>query len=317
MPVLAQRPFRMDDPFYRDETARRDFYDGIAVTGRFHYRPAGTITSGSTPMLSMVPGSSGMNVHEGAATTTQTGSIGLTFSLDYELAQQLDVSAVFDAIGGTPGSSLSLSWVSIKRYWFANGTDFALRLAFDPRPANTSTASLGLRQIDLAAMIHAGIRKNVSVDMLAGVRQVRIGFERLVSTGSITPALAEVGEQQAFHSDLTLTRAAGYELHLLVQTNVHFNKADSHIFAAALFEGGRYDLEEHLLSVLARGDTDLEKSEYAGHVLWLRSGVRWNRPSYQIAPFLSFPMALWKTGDDQLDGRGRVRTSLGVSLTLR
>ncbi len=316
-PAIAQRPFIMDDPFYRDETARRNFFDGIALTGRFNYRPAGTITGNATPLLSLVSTSPGMAVHDGAATTTQTGSVGLTFNLDYELAPQLDISAVFDAIGGSPGSSLSLSWVALKRYWYANGTDFALRLAFDPRPATTDSEALGLRQIDLAAMMHAAIRKNVSVDMMGGVRRVRIGFEKLAGSDASAPVLVEAGDPGNYFGNLTLTRAAGYELHLLIQTNFHFNKAESHIFAAALFEFGRYEMREQLLQALARGSTDFELTEYVGHVFWLRSGVRWNRPSYQVAPFLGFPMALWKTGDDQLEGHGRLRAKLGVSFTLR
>jgi hypothetical protein len=314
--VMAQRPFTMDDPFYRDETARRNFFDGIALTGRFNYRSAGMLSNNTAPLLSMGPLSPGMPLQEGTSTTTQTGSIGLTLNLDYELAPQLDLSGIFDVVGGTPGSSLSLSWIALKRYWFANGTDFALRLAFDPRPAVTSSNALGLRQIDLAGMVHAAIRPNVSVDMLGGVRRVRIGFERLVSVNT-TSALVQAGTPQVLSSDLTVTRANGEEIHLLIQTNFHFNEARSHVFAAALFEGGRYDVEEHFLRRMLSGDNEREVTEYLGHVFWLRAGIRWNKPSYQVAPFLSVPMALWKSGEDELDGLARLRTSLGVSLTLR
>ncbi len=47
--ALAQRPFRLSDPFYRGETARRHFFDNYALTGEVSYRSAGTFQGDGVP----------------------------------------------------------------------------------------------------------------------------------------------------------------------------------------------------------------------------------------------------------------------------
>ena len=50
--ALAQRPFRLSDPFYRGETARRHFFDNYALTGEISYRSAGTLQGDGVPAAS-------------------------------------------------------------------------------------------------------------------------------------------------------------------------------------------------------------------------------------------------------------------------
>src|SRR5690606_40784871 len=45
----AQRPFPVNDPFYRSETARKVFHDGIAATGEVAYRASGPIPGSGLP----------------------------------------------------------------------------------------------------------------------------------------------------------------------------------------------------------------------------------------------------------------------------
>ncbi|HEX7069279.1 MAG TPA: hypothetical protein VF190_00670, partial [Rhodothermales bacterium] len=46
LPASAQAPFRVYDPFYRGESARRAFFDGYALTTEIAYRASGSIQDG-------------------------------------------------------------------------------------------------------------------------------------------------------------------------------------------------------------------------------------------------------------------------------
>lgn len=311
---LAQRPFRIDDPFYQDESARRSFFDGFALTAKLSYRPAGTLgAGGAAPLFALVEAQEGFD-RRGTVSASPAGGLGLSFNVDYEVAPQLDFSVVFEALGGASGNVATLSWLSLKQYWHDNGTDYAIRLSFDPHPTPTG-GTIGLRQIDLAGILTSRVGRDVSFDMTGGVRRVRIGYERLLADN--TPIVVEETDVVGPTTDVAFTRASGGEMRLQTQLNYHFDQASSHFFVAALYEGGRYDLVENYLSALLGGGGRSDRSHFWGHVVRVRTGVRWNRPSYQLAPFISFPAADWKGGNDLLDGQGRQRTLVGLRLTLR
>lgn len=299
--ALAQRPFRSYDPFYRDEAAHRTFFDGYAVTAEFSYRPAGTVgqAAATAPTIS-----------------APSGALGLAFHIEYKLMDQLDLNAILDASGGMSGESATLSWIALKRYWHSDGTNFALRLAFDPRPA--FDGRLGFRQTDLALFYNTTQSPLVSMDLVGGFRQVRIGYQRLAPPELLD---TETIANNAFtpHSDLLLTQTEGVEAHLMIQYNMLFDPAQSHVFAALLYEGGRYTLNERPLTDLTSPVTT--NARYQGHVIWIRTGVRWNRPSYKVAPFLSVPI-ISRARAQNMDvaspgGKGPKLIQLGLRLTMR
>src|SRR5690606_30296607 len=91
-PLFAQRPVRLFDPFYREETAKRTFFDRYAVTAELSYRPPGFFNSqsGSDPSISRVGGD----------------ALGVNVRFDYRLGKRVDIGAFVDAMGGTSGRSL-------------------------------------------------------------------------------------------------------------------------------------------------------------------------------------------------------------------
>lgn len=300
--AVAQRPFRSYDPFYRDEAAHRTFFDGYAVTAEFSYRPAGTVGQAATTA---------------PAISAPSGALGLAFHIEYKLMDQLDLYAILDASGGMSGESATLSWIALKRYWHSDGTNFALRLAFDPRPA--FDGKLGFRQTDLALFYNTTQSPMVSMDLVGGFRQVRIGYQRLAPPELFDAEAAAAAADFAPHANLLLTQTEGVEAHLMIQYNMLFDPAQSHVFAALLYEGGQYTLNERALADPSSGTTT--NARYQGHVIWIRTGVRWNRPSYKIAPFLSVPI-ISRARAQNLDvvapnGKGPKLIQLGLRLTLR
>ncbi len=302
--ALAQRPFRSYEPLYRDEASHRTFFDGYAVTAEVSYRPAGSVNLAATTAPSI---------------SAPSGALGLAFHIEYKLMDQLDLNAILDASGSISGQAATLSWIALKRYWHSDGTNFALRLAFDPRPA--FDGRLGFRQTDLALFYNTTQSPMVSMDLVGGFRQVRIGYQRLTP-----PELQEAGAPEAAfsdalapHANLLLTQTEGVETHFKIQYNMLFDPAQSHVFAALLYEGGRYTLNERPLADLTTPSTT--NARYQGHVIWIRTGVRWNRPSYKIAPFISVPI-ISRARAQNLDvaapnGKGPKLIQLGLRVTLR
>ncbi|MEM6337513.1 MAG: hypothetical protein AAF752_13165 [Bacteroidota bacterium] len=303
--VVAQRPYQTDDPLYRDEAALRDFFEGVAVTGEVLYVPAGAITNAG---IALPDGS-----FQAPPIASPSGPVGLSFLIEYALMPRLDVNAVIDASGGLRGQSAALSWVALRHYWTSGSSNFALRLAFDPRPA--IDGRLGFRQTDLGIFYNSALSPMVSLDLIAGFRQVRSGYQRLQAVGLPSASALEVSDPSIY-----VTRTDGLEAHITMQYNMHFDLAGSHAFAALEYEGGDYTLSEH---PLARPDDMVgPERDYLGHVIWLRTGFRLHRPSYRIAPFLSIPLASSARGrnllvTDQPQGKGPKLIRLGMRLTLR
>ncbi len=297
--AAAQRPFRISDPFYRNETARRDFFDRYALTGEVSYRSSGALQD------------------EGLASSAD---LAFRFRFDYELAPRLDLGAVFEVVGGNGGRKLGLSWLVLKYYRYLEEADYAFRLAVDP----SSDGRAGFPQVDLAFLYTSLLSPVLSSDFALGVRRVNIGYAQFIPPAPLPREGPFVVRPRP---TLLATRALGTELHLMINYNFHFDPAGSNFFVGLLGEGGRYDLVQSSLSQTgtgARAANDVgafqaeqpaleQKTAYRGGALWARGGVEFKRPSYQFSPFLSLPLQQWNPEGDWPEAR----LQAGVMLMLR
>jgi hypothetical protein len=301
--ATAQRPFDVLDPFYQEETARRTFYDGFALSGQVNYQGAGPLGQ--------------------ASEAERPGPFGLAFRLDYALVPQVDVSAVFDVSGGLVsqlgGGPVRLSWVVVKPYWHNESTDYAVRIAVDP----ASEGGLGFRQTDIAFVSTSNFSLFVSSDFAIGLRQARVGYERLQvgeDDGTLGPDLASADPE------FVRTRAIGKEVHAMWGLNFHFDPAGSNVFVTALGEAMDYDLVTTRPFDAARGGElgeegaeEPEQRSYRGGVGWLRFGVEFSRPGYQVSPSVGLPFVTWVDATDEGGTWGPRLQSLrlGLRLTIR
>jgi hypothetical protein len=300
--ALAQRPFRLYDPFYRGETARRSFFDGYAVTAEVR-------TAGSQPDLRQ---------------TNESDPFGVSLRLDYELLTNIDLSAIFDAAASNSGRTVTLSWVVLKYYRTVENSDYAVRLAVDP----SFDGRTGSPQMDLAFISTTLLSPVLSSDYALGVRRVRMGVEQFVpgNASSDPPTVPEPRSR----NDIVYTRALGWEVHFMAQYALLLNPARSNIFLSVLVDRGEYSVFETSLRE-SRNDEGTVTSapnrtrgvsgeageftkQYRGGVLWFRPGVEFNRPGYQVIPFVSMPLKQWIPEDDDWS---RARMSIGVRLMLR
>lgn len=295
-PAAAQRPFRIYDPLYRNESARRAFFDGYAFTGELSYRSAGEVRD--------------------AGLVSGNADLGLTFRFDYQLLPQVDLSAILDATGGTTGRRLSVSWVTLKLYRTVEHTDYALRLAVDP----SSDARTGFPQMDFAFLYTTLLAGDLSADYALGLRRVQIGYEEIVPvpagpSGQDDPIV--VAPAPSF--DILYKRALGWEAHAMVQYSALIDPARSNVFLSVLFEGGRYDVVESsrreataAVEAAAKTGATPGRSEYRGGVVWLQSGIEYNRPGYQIIPYASVRALQWSSSEEN-----PAPLHVGVRLMLR
>ena len=309
--ALAQRPFLAHDALYRSETAQRVFFDGYAFTAEVSYRQAGEVQGDGRPTIGSNP-------------------LGLAFRLDYQLAKQIDLSAIVDASGSSVGSSgsvagrsLSISWVALKYYWTVDNSDYAFRLAVDP----SLDGRTGFSQTDFAFFANTLLSPIFSTDFAIGARRVQRGYERYelreTTAGGDDDPQDLPPPQLASPSDLDLfyTRAMGWELHLMMSYNVLFDPAGSNLFGSLIVNRGQYELSDFSLDDTGTptgsgtGTADsggFYTSEYRGGAVWLRTGVEYNRPAYQVAPFLNWPVKHWTPS-----GNNAPRIHVGVRLMLR
>lgn len=285
----AQRPFPVNDPFYRSETARKVFHDGLAATGEVAYRAAGPVPGSGIP--------------------TSGSPLSLAFRLHYRMAERLDLNAFWDAAGTATGRTIVLSWVGLKYYWTVDNSDYAFRLAVDP----ATDGRVGFPQLDVAFISTKALTPLFSTDFAVGVRRVRKGYRQFLPAAA-APSDAEDAllELQRISSQFIDTRALGMELHFMWTYNVIFDPARSNLFLAMMGEGGQYTLVETRLGAPPAIDEENGTSEYRGGVIWARSGIEFNRPSYQVIPFLSVPLKQWAPEEGD-----QARMQLGVRLMLR
>jgi len=288
--AAAQRPFRLSDPFYRGETARRHFFDRYALSAEVSYRSAGSVQGDGVP--------------------ASNNDLAFRFRFDYELAKRLDLSAIFDAVGDAGARRVSLSWLVVKyyRYLEESDSDYAFRLAVDP----SSDGRVGFPQVDLAFLYTSPLSPLLTTDFALGLRRVSLGYLQLIPP-------AEIQQGQSFvvrpRPQLLGTRALGTELHMMINYNFLFDPAGSNLFITFLGEAGAYDLIESAIQANDRGGFSVTESSavdgsmpqeeegttgYRGGTIWARFGVEFNRPSYQVSPFLGVPLKQWapNTGDD-------------------
>ncbi|HLT47636.1 MAG TPA: hypothetical protein VK002_10450 [Rubricoccaceae bacterium] len=294
-PVAAQGAFQTLDPFYQDESARRDFFGGIAVSGEVGYR---------TPSL-LQPASEGQ---------TAPGALALSAQLDYALHPQVDLSAIVDLSGGVGRGPVGLSWVVVKPYWHNDNTDYAIRIAIDP----ASEGSLGFRQTDVAFLSTASLSPTLTHDLAFGFRHVRTGYEQRPFDGEdggdpVSQLIAD-GER---------VRVIGKELHGAWGYNVLFDPAGSRVTFLLLAEAGDYTLLT-AASPLVTGETQArgqgeEEERVRGGSGWFRAGFEFSRPSYQLAPYVTIPLVTWADvrGEPVRHGPRPDRARFGVRVTLR
>ena len=302
--ALGQRPFRLSDPFYRGETARRHFFDNYALTGEVSYRSAGTFQGDGVPAAN--------------------SDLAFRFRFDYELTRRFDLSAIFDAAGGAGTRRLALSWLVLKYYRYVEEThsDYAIRLAVDP----SANGNLGFPQVDLAFLYTSLLSPVLSTDFALGIRRVNIGYAQLLPPEPISDGIFVIRPTPT----LLFTRALGTEMHLLMNYNLHFDPAESNLFIDFLGEVGSYDVVEapleanaglNLADLGSSGEGAIREEEeqetsYRGGTFWVRFGVEFNRPGYQISPFLGAPLRQWtpKNADDDWP---EARLHFGFQLMLR
>ncbi len=287
----AQGVLRTLDPFYQGESARRDFYGGLAVSGELAYRTADPLrpAGGAAP-----------------------NDVALSVQLDYSLMQQVDVSAVFDLSGGIGRGPTGLSWLVIKPYWYNDDTDYAIRVALDP----ASEGGLGFRQTDVAFLSTTTHAPTLTSDFAVGLRRVRTGYtlDEATLEGGFSPVNPDGPSGSA--SVLAVegqVRVIGRELHATWGYNVLFDPAGSHIAVALLAEAGDYRL------IPTGAEASGAEERVRSGIGWLRAGVEWSRPAYQISPYLSIPLVTWADvqGEPVRNGPRPDRTRFGLRLMLR
>ena len=296
LPVAAQRPFRIYDPFYRNESARRPFYDGFALTGEVSYRPLGEL-QGEDPTLDANP-------------------LGLALRLDYELNDHLDVGAIVDASGA--GRTLSWSWVVLTYHRTQDYDDYAFRLALDP----SSDGRVGFPQADLAFVASSLLSPIFSSDFALGLRRVQRGYRQYLP---LDPADADDGVTPPATPrtyEVNYNRAFGWEVHLMMNYSLHLSPSGTKFYAGLVADRGQYEVHRMangdvvtpgLASAKGADDTTrVVREDYRGGVLWLRPGFEYSRPTFRLTPFLNVPLVQWTP-----DGHPRARPHLGVSLMLR
>jgi hypothetical protein len=297
--AVAQGAFRTLDPFYQDESARRDFFGGLAVSGELAYRTADLLRP-----------------QGGAAAPSD---IALSLQLDYALLPQVDVAAVVDLSGGIGRGPMGLSWVVVKPYWFNENTDYAVRLAVDP----ASEGGLGFRQTDVAFLSTTTHGPTLTSDLAFGVRRVRTGYdaalaeEELIDPGTLGGGLAVAS---AVAAEADRVRVLGRELHASWGYNVLFDPAGSRVAVALLAEAGDFRLIRAAPAPTEGGEAAPPAEERVrSGIGWLRAGVEWSRPSYQLSPYVAVPIVTWADvpGDRVRQGPQPDRAQFGLRVTLR
>lgn len=300
--AAAQRPFRTSDPFYRNETARRDFFDRYALTGEVSYRSGGAQEEG----------------------LTAASDLAFRASFDYELFSRLDLGVIVEAVGGDGGRRVALSWLVLKYYHHLETSDYAFRVAVDP----SSGGQVGFPQVDIAFLYTSLFTPLLSSDFALGVRRVNLGYVQFVPPERL-PADGPLYLRP--QPSLRFTRALGTELHLMLNYNLHFDPAGSNLFFGLLGEGSEYDVIEterpqgglggDLVpignaegldgSVSAVTET---RTPFRGGVIWARAGLEFKRPSYQISPFMAVPLQQWQPDDDEQWPQARLHVGLQMML---
>lgn len=299
--VAAQAGFETLDPSYGGETARRGFYGGFAVSGEAAFRNA-------DPLSVSIPG-------------TPTGSdLALTARVDYVLLPQVDLALVADLTGGVRRGAMGVSWVVVKPYWHSEMTDYAVRVAVDP----ASEGGLGFRQTDVTFLSTTAISPTTTYDFSVGIRRVRTGYSTapVVQEDAFAPPSMPVAGLAMLTDtvDPERVRLVGQEFRISWDGNALFDPAGSRITFGIAAEGSNYTLVRTRLMSQETGLEEAAGSERIwGGIGWIRTGVEFSRPSYQLAPFASLPMVTLASvqGESVRHGPRMSKVQFGLRVTLR
>ena len=303
----ANAQFQTLDPFYGGETAARDFYGEFAISGEVGYSDADALGS------SELGGGS---------------NLSLSGRLDYAILPQVDLSLVADLSGGVGRGPLGVSWVVVKPYWHNDLTDYAIRVAVDP----SSGGGLGFRQTDVAFLSSSTLGPTVSTDFAVGLRRVRTGFTRrdasddAVFEDDVPLIGADPGGPVANSFQLAgvaadRVRVVGQELHGSWGYNVLFDPAGSRLSVGLEAEAGDYRLVNTggFASPTGDGADGQGSDRIRSGTAWARMGLEFSRPSYQLSPFVSVPLATWSDDQGEVNSYGPRpdKARLGLRITLR
>ena len=303
-PAVAQGTLQTLDPSYGGETARRGFYGGFALSGEAAYRDADLLDT----------------VEPGAPAPSD---LSLSARLDYALLPQVDLALVADLTGAAQNGRMGLSWVVLKPYWHNEGTDYAIRVAVDP----VSEGGLGFRQTDVAFLSTTALSPTVTSDLSIGLRRLRTGY-----SDPIPSAYDEAGEvvvpdsRIVLGSDATVrSRAVGQSVRGAWGYNVLFDPAGSRLTIGLAAEAGDYAVVRTRSTSGFASDGGAEAEEEPASerirsgVGWVRTGLEFSRPTYQLAPFVSLPVVTWADdrGDAIRHGPRLSKVRFGFRVTLR
>lgn len=293
-PAQAQGTFQTLDPFYQDESARRDFYGGIALSGEVGYRQGSLLQPAS---------------EVGSA----AGTLALSAQLDYALLPQVDLSAIIDLSGGVGRGPVGLSWVILKPYWHNEGTDYAVRIAVDP----ASEGSLGFRQTDVAFLSTSALSPTLVSDFAVGLRRVSAGYD--TNPLNVVEADPDGAFTAALIANTDRVRLIGKELHASWGYNAVFDPGGSRISVALLGEAGDYTLVSAHATADETGQETASEERVRSGIAWLRTGLEFSRPSYQLAPYISVPLVTWASvrGEPVRHGPRPDRARFGLRVTFR
>lgn len=303
-PAAAQGTFQTLDPSYGGETARRGFYGGFALSGEAAYRDADLLD----------------RIEPGAPAPSD---LSLSARLDYALLPQVDLALVADLTGAAQNGRMGLSWVVVKPYWHNEGTDYAIRVAVDP----VSEGGLGFRQTDVAFLSQTALAPSVTSDLSLGIRRLRTGYsDPVLSELDVDDAGEPIVPDSRLNvgtTGLVRSRIVGQTLRGSWGYNVLFDPAGSRVAFGLVAEATDYTiLQAQGADVLA--DAPAEEAEESSDrvrsaVGWMRMGVEFSRPYYQLAPFVSVPVFTWADvqGQPVRHGPRIEKLRVGLRLTLR
>ena len=308
--ATAQSGAETLDPAYGGETARRGFYGGFALSGEASYHDAEVVGA----------------AEPGAASGS---NLSLAARLDYALLPQVDLALVADLTGGVQRGPLGLSWVVVKPYWHNEMTDYALRISVDP----ASEGGLGFRQTDVTFLSTTALSPVVTSDLSIGLRRVRTGYTPIDEDAFTEPdaspepsAEPPAAAHAALAADPARERLVGQEVRAAWGYNVLFDPAGSRFAFGIVAEAGDYAIVQTRLNVGTDAEGGRETAEdkagtdrVQSGTGWLRAGMEFSRPSYQVAPFVSLPLIRWSDtqGNSDLEGPRVQRFTFGLRLTLR
>jgi len=305
MPATAQGTFQTLDPSYGGETARRGFYGGFALSGEAAYRD-GDLLGLSEPG------------------TLAPSDLSLSARLDYALLPQVDLALVADLTGAAQNGRLGISWVVLKPYWHNEATDYAIRVAVDP----VSEGGLGFRQTDVGFLSTTSLSPTVTSDLSLGLRRLRAGY----SDAAVAPTEPAAPEDVAFAVARLVNddapdraRLVGQSLRASWGYNVLFDPAGSRLAFGILAEAGDFTIvrTKETAPDDTGATTTTESEEPSDRIRsgvgWIRAGVEFSRPSYQLAPFVSVPVMTWADvqGTEVRHGPRFQKLRVGLRVTLR